>query len=262
MKYLIALLALGSVLGLNSVAQATVFEINDQEMKVYIHPTPTMEMTLQDLDSEGGILYLNLTYDGKSTKQEISDLQSQYPNYEIQALTARQNGNVSVRIADIVQHDFQAYQQQLGPQINTQLRLSQDQVSRLKALGSKLASLTEMLVPAKVSFMHTQLLERYELSPDICMTLNARTVQDLVVNLGHLEKPEGIKFDETFTKVKTQLLSQCFSVLQQRVESFQQLLSLRLNTLQPTAPLVGEAFKKQEVTKTISLKPLLTFDSI
>jgi hypothetical protein len=221
-----------------------------------------MEISLQDLASDGGLMYLNLVYKGPSTKSEIGNLQELYPGYEIIALVANQNGNVVLDINDIVHQELPAFQQQLGPQVNTQVRLSVGQVTKLKALGSKASSQISISVPAKVSYSNTQVLEQYTMGPETCLRFNASTLLDLIVSFSSFGKPEQIKYNETFASLKRQILAQCFSINEQRVQSFKDVMSLPIRRAENSQALIGKTIQKHEQSKSFILKPNITFEAL
>lgn len=241
-------------------AQATVIEVNDSDLNVYLHPTPQMELGLQDLDSDGGLLYLNLIYDGVQTKTEIAATQNQYPNYQLQVITADRNGNVTLDVENIIHQEFPAFQQQLGPLVNTQIKLSVDQVQKIKKLGNRLESVIQVSVPAKVNYTSTQIQEKYQTDSSICASFKVQTVKELILNFGQMKRPEQIKNSATFDSLKLAILEQCFEVKENSATSFKELMNANLAIQRPAKTIVGKSFTIKDLSKSFEIKPSIKFE--
>jgi hypothetical protein len=245
-----------------TIAQAHVIEVNQQESTVYVHPTPVIEVTLQDLGDDGGVLYLTLTYDGVRSKAEIANLQKQYPGYQVVALVANSNGNSTLDIADIVHETISVRQQQLGPQINTQLQLKPEQMNRVRKLGDGLAGTIQLQVPATVTYTSTQIVEQYATDTNICESLRVQSVKDLIVNFGRMVKPAQITRAQTFESLKADMLTKCFAVKEESADSFADLLKLKVSTLKSGESIVGQTLQKQDVTKAFIITPILKLNTL
>jgi hypothetical protein len=240
-----------------SFAQSLILEVNDQDMKVYIHPTPTMEIGLQDLGSDGGLLYLSLVYDGIRIKSELAEIQSQYPNHQLQVIASNRGGNATLNIQGIIYQEIPTLQQQLGPQINTQLLLNRGQVAKIKHLGTDLQSSIMIGVPAKLSITSSQIIEVYKAKPSFCQDLGISTVMDLVLNFGKMKKPEAITLQSTFDSFKIAALTKCFAIHEMNARSFVELMDNPVTINTPEEPIVGLTSQKKELNKDIMIQPYI-----
>ncbi len=238
----------------------SIIDIDSTEMKIYMHPTPVLEITLQDLETDGGILYLSLIYDGAKTKGEISEIEIHNPGYEVIALTANQNGSASLEISNILQQEVPTRQQQLGPQINTQIRLSTEQMKKLKAIKD-LGQQVVITIPAQTNYGINQVMERFEAPSDFCETIPLKNVEDLISNFSKLKKPEEIKYQQTFDSLKQKALRQCYIVESSKISTFSDLISLKVKIKQ-VDNLFGETVVRKNLTKSFSILPILKIETL
>lgn len=238
-------------------AHAAILDANSTDQAIYMHPTPTLEVNLMDLGNDGGILTVSLNYISATTKAEISDLQLQYPDKEIQVIMAEpQYGIVTFAIPEIgLQQDFPLQQGQMGPYLNNQVALTKDQMKKALALKSQLADLVQFPITAKANYLFTHVVEEYTASSNICSTLKINTVKDLVLSLGRLQKPNSIQYSQTFEAFKGELLDHCFVVHPSPVNSFKELLNLPITTSLLTEKITGQYVEKKSQSKVFSLNP-------
>lgn len=240
---------------------ASVIEYNHEEQKIYMHPTPVLEMSLIDLGSDGGVLNVSLEYRSENSKNEIQQLKDQFPQYEVQVLTAERLENVNLEINDIyLNQELSLRQGAMGPYINAQISLKSYQVSRLKNQGNKILERISLKLPAKVAYMSEKVIEQISESPQICERLKVRSVQDLLMSLGELKASSAVQYQETVKSLKNDILKKCFSVNETQIHSFKELMESQITTLRPNDELVGKTLKRTEVSRRILIVPQIQLE--
>lgn len=243
-----------------SFANAAILEVNKEEKKIYMVPTPIMEITIQNLGSDGGIVYLNLTYNGKKSVDEVHDIESRYPGFEVQSLVSNKNGYVIFEMKDIVYQEFEAREQQLGPQINTQFRLTSEQMKKISVLQeSDINQMIKVTVPARVEYRSLQVVEEYKSDVNVCESVKSATVKEVVMNLSNIQRPKSIAYEETFRNFQSNLLAKCFEIESKQVQSFTELLNLNVH-LNHNIVVGGSYSMKKMNSKSIVISPILQID--
>jgi hypothetical protein len=213
-----------------SVAYGAVIEKNEIDKKIYIHPTPTLQIEILDLETEGGLLSIFLDYESENSKKELSEAKSKYPDYEIQSVTAVPvDDSIEIEITDLgLKEKFIIRQGQIGAYLNSQIMLTTAQMKKVTEVSENLSSSVKANIRLK-SFVNSVVVkESYKVDRNICRSLDVNNVGDLIVALNNLKKPTEIKYPETFEALKSTLLKGCFSVVASSVSTFEQLLSLPL----------------------------------
>lgn len=218
-------------------AGASVLEVNKQESKVYFTVTPTLQMTLMDLDSDGGMLTIFLDYSGSNVKSELQILRQQYPNYAIQAVIARpESGTVDFEIADVgLKKTFRVSQGQTGPYLNTQILLTSGQVKRLTELRGALKDKVAFQLPIHSSYFSQQVLESVTLDESACGGDKVKSIKDVIANLANFRRPAGIKNEQTFSSLKNDILDKCYGIAVTQINSFAELMKLSVAPAHPTS---------------------------
>lgn len=252
-----ALHLLGLALASPQMARAAILDMNSTDQMIYIHPTPTLQLSLLDLGNDGGILSVSLDYESAATRTEINDLQSRYPGRTVQVVMAEpQTNTATLSIPEIdLQQDLLLRQGQMGPYINNQFQLNHEQMRKAFSLGKTLADFVHFSINARASYVSTQVIEEYTVPSVVCSALRVRSVKDLISSLGRWQKPNGVRYPQTFDAFKSEVLEHCFSMSSSSVNSFQDLLNLSVQT-NPTAKRIsGQFLDKKSQSKTFSLIP-------
>lgn len=252
------ILIMSLVLIISKLSFATVIEVNAIEKKVYYHPTPVLEISLIDLATDGGVLMLSLDYNSQLTNEESNNLKSLYADYKFQVVMAellRPEFELSIPEINLKKELF-FRQGQLGPYLNSQINLTQEQVQKLK-LNQKIIRSLNFSVQSKVRYISQSVVESYNLAGQSCSDLKVTNVKDIIQNLSQLKRPLEIKYSETFESLKISIIAKCFDANPQIVESFSELMRVPLNTLSPVE-LKGEYFQPRSQEKVIDIKPLIS----
>ncbi|QDK39278.1 hypothetical protein [Bdellovibrio sp. NC01] len=207
-------------------AQASILEVNKQESKVYFTVTPTLQLNLVDLDSDGGMLTVFLDYRGNDIKNESLQLNAQYPNYAIQAVIAHPvSDTVDLEIpAANLKKTLKVSQGQTGPYLNSQIMLTVSQVKKIKELRNFLKDQVNFQMPIRASYFSQQVLETVTVDESACGGESVKSVKDVINNLANFKKPASVKNERTFSSLKQDLLDKCYGISPAQINSFADLM--------------------------------------
>lgn len=240
--------------------QAKVFEINERENTIYLHPNPELKIKVMDLQSDGGILSAFLDY-GTQSKKEIQELKNKFPNYAIQVLTAFSASDTLFEIPEIGLRSLTPKRQgQFGPYLNLQIAISRQQTQDLKKmLASKKTPrvVFENLVTSQ--YKSLSLLERQSFSPEACSWIHGNTLGEVFLKQAQFTRPTLVEHEETFKKLRREILDYCYSLTLTKVSSFQELFELPATKKEPTQNLVIETYSMQNKDIQYLLEPILDF---
>lgn len=245
------------VLLMGSWASAAIHEVNDYEKTVYYSLTPYLEMNVMDLDGDGGILSLSLTYDGDLARQEMEKVKTAYPGYKLTLLTAQVASapvKIEIPYAGISEQTV-LRQGQMGPYMNLQLSLKSDQVAKLKTLSKK-SDFLSLEIPVQASYSSSTELEKFENSVN-CSDLKVNRVEDLILNLSRMKQPSTMHYDQTFVSYKKDLLQKCFETDPGSVKSFKDVLSLSVKSRADSVVVKGTHLDRQSHDVKFNLVPVL-----
>ncbi|NUN05099.1 MAG: hypothetical protein HUU57_04985 [Bdellovibrio sp.] len=216
---------------------AAVLEVNSSESKVYYTVTPTLQLNLVDLGSDGGMLTVFLEYRGNDISQELKQLHVQYPNFQIQAVIARSaNEYVDLEIPDLgLKKSLRVNQGQTGPYINSQFMLTAAQTKKLKNLQRSLKESVRLQIPVRASYSSGQVIESVTLDESACGGAKVTSVQDIIAHLGNMKRPESIKKDKTFSSLKQDILDKCYGINSTQINSFAELMKHPVNLEHPAS---------------------------
>jgi hypothetical protein len=239
-----------SILMLSQIILAKPIEINADEKIIWTHPTPTLEATVISTGDDKGLLYLTMDYVSEKTTLELNALKVQYPGFEINIIQAEQAGLATIKIGSILNTNLPMMQGQVGPLINTSLELNAQQMKFILQNKTSLKSLIEVLAPVKFKYLKNQVVESYSVKSDFCSSFNATSVHDLILNFSDFKKPAGIQYDQTFQSLQEQLLDHCFNLNANPVQSFHDLLTLKITSTTSADPITG--IYKQRVENIVN----------
>lgn len=244
-----------------TMSRATILETNQNEKKIYMHPTPTLELSLLNLDADGGVLFVFLNYDSDTTKNEIESLKISNPNFQIQPVMAESSASMAkLRLLSIhLSEDLSMRQGQMGPYINAQIKLNKDQVAKLKSLSENTADQVSIEIESKSKYQSQQVLEEYH-DDQICSQMNATNLRKVIDALVHLQQPSSIKYPQTFTAFKNSILEKCFETQQNTILSFKELLETPVSVRKPQSSIAGNYTQLLQQTKVLKIKPLIKFE--
>jgi hypothetical protein len=226
MKYAMMLLLL--LTGL--ISKAAVLEVNKEESKVYYTVTPTLQLSLVDLDGDGGMLTVFLDYRGGDIRKESEQLYAQYPNHIIQAVVAQPvSETVDLEIAQLgLKQTLKVSQGQTGTYLNAQVMLTTSQVLKLRGLRNDLKNQVRFQLPVRASYFSTQVLESVNLDDGICGGDKVKSLKDVILNLSNLKKPDAVKNERTFSSLKQDMLDKCYGITPSQVNSFAGLMKQQI----------------------------------
>ncbi len=244
------------------LSMAGVLEVSPENQRVYYHPTPILTVNVIDAGTDGGVMIVGLDYESTSTRQELDALKNQYPNYEIQAVMAESIKEiVTLILPEIgIHQDFRLRQGQMGPYLNSSLNLTKEQVATIKRSKEKLAVNFILKISAKTKYNDVLLKERFEQKEDLCLNFKAKNVIDIIQTLSSLQRPKVIKYDETFSQLKSSLLNNCFDLIPKNVASFSDLMKVEITTHRSRENIVVETFENKSVDKTFEISPVLKLE--
>lgn len=240
-----------------SWASAAVHEVNDYEKTVYYSLTPYLEMNVMDLDDDGGILSLSLTYEGELARHEMGKVKTTYPGYKLTLLTAQVTGTplkVEIPLAGVSEETI-LRQGQSGPYMNLQLSLKKDQVAKLKALAKK-GDFLSLEIPVQASYSSNSIVESFEDSV-VCADLKVGRVEDLILGFSRMKQPSTMRYDQTFVSYKRDLLKKCFETDASSVKSFKDVLNLTVKSRAESVVVKGIHQDRQDHTVKFNLIPVL-----
>lgn len=251
-KYLTLLITLAG-----SWALAAIHEVNEYEKTVYYSLTPYLEMNLMDLDDDGGILSMSLVYDGELARQETEKINDAYPRYKVTQLTPQVTGDplkIEIPLAGISE-DTILRQGQTGPYMNLQLSLKKEQVVKLKALAKK-GDFLNLEIPVQANFSSNAIVEKFENTVN-CSDQKFNNVEDLILDLSRMKQPSTVRFDQTFTSYKKDLLHKCFAIDASSVKSFKDILNLTVKSRVQSIVVKGAYTDRQNHDVKFNLVPVL-----
>lgn len=225
---------------------------------IYMHPTPTLTLSIMDMEKDGGLMTISLDYDAATTQMELANLQAQNPNRKIQVIPSEpQYSTATLTIPEInFQQELSLSRGQMGPIVGTQILLNKEQMAKLLLNKTRADKMVQFSLTAKSSFMASQVLEDYSASSDVCSSLNADKVKDLILSLGRMQKPAGMKYSQTFDAFKGEILSHCFATVNaSAVASFKDLLGLRLQSSLWSEKISAQYTESKSETKVFPLTP-------
>lgn len=240
------------------IAQAEILEVNQIDKTVYVHPSPVLDVELIDLEEEGGMLSISINYETQATTAELEQLQKDYVGLKVQPLMAnvKPNQMVMLSIPEAgINETTKVAQGQFGPYVNFQKLISKAQTLKLKSLNKKINEKVIIEIEVSTNFSSHEELESYSASSDVCKTLGISNVKDMVLQFSKLQKPQEIKYKETFESLKENMLKECFVIDQKTIDSFKDLLNVRVFTSSASFLLKGEFIKKTDKIKNFALKP-------
>ena len=250
MKYTI----LFAMMILAAQVQAMVIEVNTAERKVYVHPRPTIEFSMIDLEAQGSILNVSVDYKNQTYQAESKVIQAQYPGYQIQVVAATVQGAAEVRIPKLhLKESVQMRQGQMGPYFNYQINLNQQDTQQFKKMASRIGDEIEIDIPAKMEWQSVQSLEKFVAEASYCQEFKVSKVGDLMNSFALIRKPKQIKFDSTFRDFKKSVLSQCFSVQPKMIQSFNDLVQTPVDVRTPESDIIGETLAGKTSSKTVMI---------
>ncbi|MGZ3769142.1 MAG: hypothetical protein ACXVCP_06725 [Bdellovibrio sp.] len=250
-KHLILLLTLTA-----SWATAAINEVNEYDKTVYYSLTPYLEMNVMDLDDDGGILSMSLVYDGALARQETEKVNNAYPGYKVTLLTPQVTSDplkIEIPVAGISE-ETTLRQGQTGPYMNLQLSLKKEQVTKLKDLAKK-GDFLNLEIPVQANFSSSAIVEKFE-NTVTCSDYNFNNVEDLILDLSRMKQPSTVRFDQTFTSYKKDLLLKCFEIDASSVKSFKDILNLTVKARAQSIAVKGAYTDRQNHDVKFNLIPV------
>ncbi|WP_413290550.1 hypothetical protein [Bdellovibrio sp. HCB337] len=242
----------------SQIALAHVIEVNKDERTVFYTPDVVLDVEVTDLDSEGGMFSLSLSYDSAAVKSEEENLKRTYPGYALRVLTAQHaSSSLLVSIPEIgLSEETQVKQGQMGPYLNFQTLLKPAQVAKLKTLSASATDLVKLAIPVSSGYQAIRVLEKYS-SSTVCKEMRVKRFDDLVVALFNLKKPSGIVRAETLTDYKRSIIEGCFDLSPAKVTSFKELMALELQPKESPIEITARYSTSQWVDAKYELVPKL-----
>ena len=253
MKHFICLM----IITLSTLSASAMVVKLDQEMKrIFINPNTTILLSLQDLENDGGFLYVSSQFKSSDTDIEVQKLRKNFPDYDILTVPARAtNDTATLRIRNIIQKEVSLLNDQMGPQVNDIIRLTKEQVHALKQLDLTKSSIIN--IQARANFITEVIDEKYSTNTNICNEFNVTSIQDLFIRFAVLSQPPEIKNKSTWDDYRKALLTKCFKTQPNTINSFTDILSLRVQSTQAEGDISGITIKKANVDVIFPAQPII-----
>lgn len=236
--------------------QAVVLHVNQRDSLVYFHPTPYLELSLNETPGTGaGALSATLNYDYKMIQREFNSLMAIYSGHEIKISPATNVGTVfTLDLPTVgIRKDFKLRQTNMGPYFGERITLTPTEIIRYK--NSKAAIEASVFkIAARSNYVSSVEVERYVADPTFCDSLAVLQVKDMISVVEKIEKPATIQNKQTFESLKYLALGNCFELETSNVNSFAELMQTRVIP-KPGAMAYGSHFEKKTQELLFEIQP-------
>lgn len=238
-------------------SHAEVVSVDSDAKIVNYQPTPDLVIETIDLEGDGAYLMYSLEYNSSTLLNEQATLESQYPGYKINRVTARPSTDTTfLTFGSLVSIPVAVRDGQYGPYINGSTKVSAVELKKIKE--NLPTQKVEMSIQTKAEVITTQILEQYNTTSDICSEISGSSVKEVILKLSQFQKPAGIKNSSTFNELKSQMLSKCVEIEAASVNSFKSLIGLKVAMLQEKdLQWTVKITQKRDETKEFLLKPTI-----